>query len=85
MLFKELIFNIYFILTFWIFLCIILFFSILQYSLLDLLTKVQASETELLEALKKIEALEIDGGLHCLPIDRSDQLILIKSKIAQRA
>jgi len=47
-----------------------LLFSILQYSLLDLLSKVQASETELLEALKKIEALEIDGELHCLPIDQ---------------
>ncbi|XP_020613856.1 sister chromatid cohesion protein DCC1-like [Orbicella faveolata] len=40
------------------------------YSLLDLLSKVQASETELLEALRKIEALEIDGGLHCLLIDQ---------------
>lgn len=47
------------------------FFSILQYSLLDLLSKVQASEKELLEALKKIEALEIDGGLHCLPVDQN--------------
>lgn len=47
----------------------VFFFSILQYSLLDLLSKVQASEKELLEALKKIEALEIDGWLHCWPID----------------
>ena len=56
-----------------LFLCMymILFFSILQYSLLDLLSKVQASETQLLEALKKIEALEIDGGLHCLPMDKN--------------
>ena len=48
-----------------------LFFFNLQYSLLDLLSKVQASETELLEALNKIEALEIDGGLHFLPMDQN--------------
>lgn len=32
-----------------------------QHTLADLLSKVQASETEILEALKKIEALEING------------------------
>lgn len=48
---------------------LLLFFSILQYTFVDLLSKVQASETELLEALKKIKALEIDGGFNCLPID----------------
>ena len=51
--------------------CIILCFSIFQYSLLDLLSKVQASEKELLEALKKIEAIEIDGGFCCLPMDQN--------------
>lgn len=55
----------------------------MQYSLLDLLSKVQASEKELLEALKKIEALEINGGFHCLPVEQLP-LILIKSNIEQR-
>lgn len=45
----------------------IYFSFIFQYTLSDLLTKVQASEAELLEALKKVKAIEIDGGLNWLP------------------
>lgn len=54
----------------WVNFLVCIYFFNLQYTLLDLLSKVQASETELLEALKKIDALEIDGGLNCLPIDQ---------------
>ena len=37
------------------------YFFLCQHTLADLLSKVQASETEILEALKKIEALEVNG------------------------
>jgi len=46
------------------------------YSLLDLLSKVQASETELLEALRKIEALEIDGHWRLLDTDYKEKVVV---------
>lgn len=45
------------------------------YTLYDLLSKVQASEAELLEALKKIEALEIDGHWRLLDADYKDRVV----------
>ncbi|KAJ7373842.1 Sister chromatid cohesion protein DCC1 [Desmophyllum pertusum] len=46
------------------------------YTLLDLLSKVQASETELLEALKKIGALEIDGCWRLLDADYKERVVV---------
>jgi len=47
-----------------------------RYTFVDLLSKVQASETELLEALKKIKALEIDGYWRLLDTDYKEKVVV---------
>ena len=51
-------------------------YFIFQYTLSGLLSKVQASETELLEALKKIGAIEIDGGLKLINIIVNNRVVV---------
>ncbi|XP_029199227.2 sister chromatid cohesion protein DCC1-like [Acropora millepora] len=46
------------------------------HTLADLLSKVQASETEILEALKKIEALEINGHWRLLDTDYKEKVVI---------
>ncbi|KAL9980866.1 hypothetical protein ACROYT_G009505 [Oculina patagonica] len=46
------------------------------YTLSDLLTKVQASEAELLEALKKVKAIEIDGHWRLLDADYKEHVVV---------
>lgn len=62
-------------------LLVFIFLSFFQYTLSDLLSKVQASEAELLEALKKIKAIEIDGGLDWLPSSTQINISLNQEQI----